>query len=86
MATQRAVIWLLAERLQVLQYAAEAARICLLMLESLLFRLDTLSRGPCPLRLERWRLVRSLQEAVNVQVEAALLLDGVGKASHALAL
>ena len=86
MTTQGAVVWLLAERFQVLEHAAEAAGACLLMLERLLFRLDTLSRGPCLLRLEgRW-VVRSLQEAVDVQVQAALLLDGVGEVCHALAV
>ena len=69
-----------------LEHAAEAAGACLLMLERLQFWRDTLSRGPCPLRLEGRRVVRSLQEAVDIQIQAALLFDGVGEVCYALAM
>ena len=68
MAAQGTIVWLLAERFQVLEHAAEATGACLLMLERLLFWLGTLGRGPCLLRLEGRRVVRSLQEAVDIQI------------------
>ena len=69
-----------------LQDTTEVAGVRLLMLESLLFRLYALGRGPCPLRLQdRWAVCR-LQETVEVCVQAAPLLDWAGEVAHALAL
>ena len=67
-------------------HAAQAARVCLLMLQCLVVGFNTLNCRPGLLGLDGWHAVLSLQETIHIKVKAAVLLKKASNIVETLAL